>query len=168
MDSIELIFTYSRQEYIRAIRRYLRKRLRFGLFLSIGLLTTGGGLYFLLTDGVSFYSLILLILSAILLLILFLGVFYIPVLTYNRQTQYKDEYRLKFSPAHIEFKTSVIDSKIEWIFYSEIWESDKFYYLLNTKRNITIIPKRVLKTETEISAFVRLITTKINSRIVRI
>ena len=86
---------------------------------------------------------------------------------YNSQTKYKDEYRLKFTPDHIEFKTSAIDSTIDWGFYNNSWETDEFFYLFNTQRTVSIIPKRAFKNDSDLSGFARLISEKFGDNAVK-
>ncbi|NPV02742.1 MAG: YcxB family protein [Brevinematales bacterium] len=167
MTEIEVVFTYSKQEFIRAMRRYLRTRLRFVPFSIIGAVLLAASIVFLLTDGPTIYSLTLMILSSILILILLLGIFYMPVVAYNSQSKYKDEYRLKFTPGHIYFKTAAIDSTIGWEFYGSSWETDEFYYLFNTRRSVSIIPKRAFKSDSDLSGFARLLSEKFGGNAVQ-
>ncbi|MDR1066108.1 MAG: YcxB family protein [Clostridiales bacterium] len=47
-----------------------------------------------------------------------------------------------FSKDNIRFRTQNVDSELKWDIYSELWESNDFYYLIQGPRLYTLIPKR--------------------------
>lgn len=67
-----------------------------------------------------------------------------------------EEYILVFSYDIISWKTSKIESELKWDFYTELWKSKEFYYLIHAPHMYTIIPKRVFK-QKRISKFLKIL-----------
>ena len=85
--------------------------------------------------------------------------FYIPIYKFKSVAKYQEEYSLLFFEDGIKFKTSTIDSELKWTIYSETWECNDFYFLIQTPRIYTLVPKRAFASLTEKNAFDKLITS---------
>jgi len=79
--------------------------------------------------------------------------FYIPLYNFRITPKYTEEYNLTFSSSGITFKTPSIDSIIKWDVYSEIWESNDLYFLIQSPRMYTLIPERVFGSPVEMRVF---------------
>ncbi|MCL2057580.1 MAG: YcxB family protein [Oscillospiraceae bacterium] len=69
-----------------------------------------------------------------------------PILKFKHTSKYYEKYTLIFTNEGINFKTPSVDSNLQWAIYSEIWENDDFYYLIQAPRIYTLIPKRTFNT----------------------
>ena len=76
-----------------------------------------------------------------------------PIFRYKQTAKYHDEYLLLFSKDIINWKTSNIETHFKWDVYSELWESNDFYFLIQKSHQYTIIPKRAFENQEEKQAF---------------
>ena len=60
------------------------------------------------------------------------------------QPKLKDEYSLTFADDGIGFKTSSIDSTLQWSLYQSWLSDDDFYIMYHGKRDLSVIPRRTL------------------------
>jgi YcxB-like protein len=139
---VEIQFTYTEAEYAEAARHYMNKtyQTRFGLILGLLVFFGGAGIWAL--DGDSLFGPICLALGALLLLVSGNSYFVIPQRIYKRNPQLREEYRLQFSDEGIAFHTKGVDSALRWSLYKEVWETERFYFLLYGKDAFSLIPKR--------------------------
>ncbi|WP_242866010.1 YcxB family protein [Desnuesiella massiliensis] len=63
----------------------------------------------------------------------------------------------------IKWKTSNIESELKWDIYSELWESDDFYFLIQAPRMYTLIPKRVFEDQEEKQTFEEITLSNLKS-----
>jgi hypothetical protein len=161
MESIKLNFRYDKKEYAEAMRLHYSIILNIKRdFIIAGLLLVAG-IADLLYFGYSLLWMIVVILS-VLFIILLLFVFYIiPVMVFNREAKFKDDYELRFMPAGIVFKTVNIDSQIDWKTYNKVIENEKFFLLYWGKYTFTVIPKRAFINEEAIKELQVLLSEKI-------
>ena len=163
MDTVTLIFTYTQNEYVKADRQYLiaNKTVRKydPIIIAILLLLSMCNLF------LSGFSTLGIISLAIILSVVALGCyiyFYMPVLKFKQTSKLHEEYTLSFSKERIGFKTPSIDSVLQWNIYSELWESDDFYFLIHVPRAYTLIPKRAFNNPVDMQFFeeISLLNTK--------
>ena len=143
-DLIETTFTYSRGEYVMALKRHYKTALKVRRDVIGGVAAIALGLYFVFTYGSVWYVWLLLVSGAILLGLVAFAIFVLPKMIYDSQPKLKGEYRLTFSDDGIGFKTEGIDSTLQWSIY-RWWLSDKdFYIMYHGKRDLSVIPRRAL------------------------
>ena len=158
MDIITLNFTYTQNEYVKAERQYLvaNKTIRKYDPILIAVFTVLS-LCYLFLSSFSIYSIILLVIILIASAIGCYIYFCMPVLKYKHTSKFHEEYTLFFSKDGIDFKTPSIDSVLQWSVYSELWESDEFYFLIQVPRvYYTLIPKRAFRTPEDKQVFEQL------------
>lgn len=80
---------------------------------------------------------------------------------FRRNSKFREEYHLTFSPENIGFKTLSIDSTLQWTYYQRVIESARLFLLMYGKDAYTLIPKRCFKSEDELNAFRALLAEKI-------
>lgn len=165
MNNIEIKFTYDKSEYINALNIYYRKRLRIPLDIIVSSLAISSGLLMIILNGFNVLNVTITILGFLLILIPIFALYIFPTLVYNGDSKIKDEYTLLFTDNNINFKTSKINSNIEWNFYTQVWESNKFYYLISNQRSISIIPKRAFSSMEDLSLFDEMILKHISKTI---
>lgn len=76
-----------------------------------------------------------------------------PILRFKQIVKYHEEYIMVFSKDIIKWKASNIESELKWDIYSELWESDDFYFLIQASRVYTLIHKRVFENQEEKQTF---------------
>jgi hypothetical protein len=140
---VELRFKYSRDEYIKAERQYLFASKTISktsvVVLVIFVPASIANLFYssFSVPGVIFAM-------AAVIFVAFGGAlyFYLPSYKYKQTAKYHEVYALTFSEDCIKFKTPSIDSELKWSVYSELWENDDFYFLIQAPRQYALIPKR--------------------------
>ncbi|MDR2889596.1 MAG: YcxB family protein [Lachnospiraceae bacterium] len=154
MKTVQLVFKYSKEEYVKAARQYLLAgnviKMRDVMILMILILAAVFYLFFSSFSLLSIVALIVLLLVGMVGLIIY---FYLPVVTYKRTLKFHEEYRLTFSDQGIRFKTPRIDTDLSWESYINLWESTDFYFLVQAPKRYSILPKRAFADVYEQDAF---------------
>lgn len=104
------------------------------------------------------------VLGLIFLMFNFFAYFVTPRQYFERNTKFREQYSLQFSEDGLLFRTRDMESKLEWSFYTEVWETKRFYFLLYDKDLFTLIPKRVFTSEAQESAFRDFLGRKITTK----
>src|SRR6266700_4498177 len=140
MESVELNFKYTEEEYLAAARLFVwrSKETLIRLVASYSLISFGLILLLLLVDlGLPLWAPIsLLLLVGIALSHGFL--FDLPRRYFRGDPKFRDEYSLSFSDEGIGFKTPSINASVAWSLYTGILENERFYLLIYGK-NITSV-----------------------------
>ena len=154
METVTLTFKYTQSEYVRAEKRYLlaSKTITKTSVIFVGLYFLFS-IFYLFLSSYSVMSIIALMFALIAGSIGSILYFYIPVLKFRQTSKYHDEYTLIFSRDGIKFKTPKIDSVLQWDNYSELWESDDHYFLIQAPRLYSLIPKRAFKNPADKQVF---------------
>ena len=157
MESVELNFKYTEEEYLAAARLLLwrSKETLIRLVASYILISFGLVLLLLLIDlGLPLWvpiSLILLVGIA-----LFYGILFdFPRRYFRGDPKFRDEYSLSFSDEGIGFNTRSIKASVAWSLYTGVIENKSFYLLIYGKNiaSVSIIPKRVFRDSKQEAAF---------------
>ena len=150
METIILTFQYTLNDFVKAQRQYLiaNKTIRkydpalLAVFLLFSILFRFFADLHILGTILFTIALIVCALEAFLY-------FCYPILIFKNNLKYRDEYTLTFSNEDIKFKTQSIDSVLQWNIYSAFWESSDFYFLIQSPRVYTFVPKRVFNNPTD-------------------
>ncbi len=143
---LEITFTYTRDEYLLAMQRHFKTVLKMRRDVIAGIAAIGFGLV-CISFGLGWFAWVLLISGLLLLAMEAYARFLLPGMIYNSQPKLKNEYRLVFSDDGIGFKTDGVDATLQWSLY-ESWLSDPdFYIMYHGKRNLTVLPRRVLTSD---------------------
>lgn len=164
MDFVELTFKYTQSEYVKAEREYLigSKTIRKFDAALVAILLPLSAFYLLFSS----FSIVSIVLLGVVLLALMVGCalyFYIPAYKFKQTSKYHEEYHLIFSKDSVKFKTPSIDSELKWDIYSQLWESDTFYFLIQSPRVYSIIPKRAFGNQEEMQAFEEIVLSNLKS-----
>lgn len=143
-DPIAITFKFTRDEYVRAMRRHYKSGLKVPRDVIVGVAGIAGGLYVALASSLGWIGWLLFSLSAILLAMVAYAKFALPTVIYNSEPKLRNEYRLSFSDDGIGFKTDGIDSTLQWSVYESWLSDDDFYILYHGRRGLTVIPRRAL------------------------
>jgi hypothetical protein len=162
MDTpIKTVFTFTRDEYLRALRRHYKSVLHPVRDVIVGLAMLVAGLLLYSAYGGLFYLLVPTILGAILLIIVVYALLILPVLIYRSDPRLKWEYSLTFFDDRIEFKTNEVDSTLGWPLYHSWRRDDEFYILYYGKRDLSVIPRRAFESDESDRQFTALVERKI-------
>lgn len=157
--SVSISFIYSRDEYVRAMRRHFQSTLGVRRDIVGGLLAILIGVYLALATEFGWIAGIMIALGSILLAMVAYGMLLLPGMIYNSQPKLKNKYTLSFTDDGIHFLTNNVDSTLKWSLYDKWLFDDRFYVMYYGKRNLTVIPRRAL-TENGADAALRQLLTK--------
>ena len=144
---VSTTFTFTRDEYVLAMKRHYRSTLKVGRDVIAGFLALAAGVYLLMSSSGGWTAWALTILGVALLLMVAYALFLLPGMIYRSQPKLKDEYSLTFADDGIGFKTSSIDSTLQWSLYQSWLSDDDFYIMYHGKRDLSVIPRRTLSDE---------------------
>jgi hypothetical protein len=162
MDStFHLCFRYSEQDFVRAVRIHFASRLRLKLDLFISVTAALLGTYVWRSLNLPWYGIPLLGVSALLVLLLITAFGLIPGLIFRREAKFRDEYSLTFSPDGIHFRTTHIDSQLQWSMYTRGLVDAHSFILYYGSSSFTVIPKRVFENAEQQEAFEHFISQRI-------
>jgi hypothetical protein len=143
-ESIDAVFTITRSEYVRAMRRYYMTKFNVVRDSLIGVAAIGLGWYYLSIPGDSFFGWLPIAAGVAMLGMQVYIVTLLPGLHYRYEPKLKSEYRLQFRDEGLRFQTDDIDSELKWSLYNSWKRDDEFFYLFHGKRNVSVIPRRAL------------------------
>jgi hypothetical protein len=141
---VSATFTYSRAEYMLAMRRHYFSTLHAKRDVVGGLLAIVGGLYLALATNIGWIAWCLVAAGCALQAIIAYAMFLTPAIIYASQPKLKNEYTLSFADDGIRFKTKGIDSTLQWSLYDRWLSDDRFYIMYHGKRDLSVIPRRAL------------------------
>jgi hypothetical protein len=158
---IKLTIRYAERDFVRALRAHFasRVRLRFDIFLSVILAAAGAYLWAL--KSMHWLGVVCVVASVAMILLLFVAFVVIPPLAFRREPKFRDEYSLTFSSEGIHFRTTHIDSTLQWDLYTSALVDNHSYVLYYGWRHFTLIPKRVFQNPEQRQLFERLLAENI-------
>jgi hypothetical protein len=162
-EPIELNFRYTEAEYTAAARFFYARTIHTSFNLIISIIAIISGLAGVLLAGDSIVWFLLIFAGVILLLMSFHAHFVTPRLHYRRNPKFREQYHLQFSEDGLLFRSKDVESRLEWSFYSKVWETPQFYFLLYGKDMFTLIPKRVFTSREQEATFRNILKLKIDS-----
>lgn len=160
MKQVDIRFQYTKEEYVKAVRKYLLvtdtiKKLDLILAI-IGVPCT---LVYFFLSSFNWFSILLLVCAVLFAGFIGFQYLYVPAMTFEKTPKFKEEYHLTFTPEGILFETASVSSELKWDAYTIFWESEDCYYLVQEKHIYTILPKRVFSGDAEKLAFERMAET---------
>ena len=168
MESVQLSFKYTEEEYVAAARLFMwrSKETLIRLVVSFAFLSLGLILLLWLIDvGLPLWFTISLLL--LVGLALFHGFFLdLPRRQFRGDPKFRDEYSLTFSNEDIRFKTRSIEASVAWSLYTGVTENENFYLLIYGKNiaSLSIIPKRAFRDFKQEAAFREMLRRHIDHR----
>ncbi|WP_144056621.1 YcxB family protein [Rhodopirellula europaea] len=143
-------FTFTRDEYILAMKRHYRSALNVGRDVVAGLLAVAGGIFLVMRSSGGWTAWALLVAGVVLLSMVAYALFVLPSIIYRSQPKLKDEYSLRFAEDGIGFKTRSIDSTLQWSIYQSWLFDNDFYIMYHGKRDLSVIPRRTLSADDDL------------------
>ena len=159
--AVSISFTYTEEEYIRAVRMFYERayHTRFNFLLGsfvalLGALGVAAGFQVL------FPAVCLAVGSALLALHGF-AYFVTPRRHYESNPKLRERYELDFHDEGILFRSKGVESRLEWGLYSKVLETAEFYLLMYGKDMFTVIPKRAFRDQLHENVFRELLRRKL-------
>jgi len=165
-ETVNLTFRYLELDYVRALRTHYSSRLRVRFDIAAAIVAALVGAYSWRSTDYHWLSVVCLAASLALLLMLFAVFIVVPPMAFRSQAKLRDDYSLTFSQDGIHFRTSHIDSQLQWSLYSRTLIDAHSYVLYYGSRQFTVIPKRVFQSADQQHSFEQLLTQHV-SQIVR-
>jgi hypothetical protein len=81
---------------------------------------------------------------------------------FRRNSKLRDECRVTFSDEGILFRSKDAESRLEWGFYSKVWETADFYFLVYGNDMFSLIPKRAFHGRRHEAEFCELLRRKLD------
>jgi hypothetical protein len=159
--TVELSFKYTEEEYTEAARLFFSRVYDAGFQFYLGLVVMAGALVVGWLAG-DFY-----IMGSALfvgLLVLARGRYMNSVLPrsyFRRNPKFLEPYQLTFSDDGLVFRSKGVESRIGWDYYTGVWETKDFYFLVYGKDLFSLIPKRVFRGPRQEAAFRELLRRKL-------
>jgi hypothetical protein len=144
-------------DYIEAYRVYYYGANRSNIDLVIEIIALIMGSILFNVSGFSLAGAILIIAGIIGIIIRIIGYYVLPSIRYRREPKYKEEYLLEFDDEEIRFKTTSVESRLEWSIYNKVIETEKLYILVYSRDGFSIIPKRAFLSKSDELEFKNLI-----------
>ena len=154
---VSLCFRYTESDYVRAMRAHYASRLRLWLDIPAMVVSGVAGVYLWRSPSLHWLSIASIGISGVFVLILSLAFVVIPPLAFRREPKFQDEYSLTFSQECIHFKTTHIDSQLQWSIYSRALIDAHSYVLYYGNGSFSVIPKRVFQSADQQRTFEQLI-----------
>jgi len=144
-STINVSFRDAESDSVRALRTHygLHLRLRLDVVVTVILMAIGAWLWRL--PDVHWFGVGCVIISVGFFLMLAAAFTIIPQLVFRREPKFRDYYSLTFSSEGIHFRTSHVDSQLQWSMYSRAVVDAHSYLLYYGARQLTVIPKRVFQ-----------------------
>jgi hypothetical protein len=151
--TVHLSFTYTEEEYTRAARIYFARtyHTRFNMWLGACLALLGGA--GVLLGAESLLATLCLMTGLALLALGYAGNYVTPRRQYRANPKLRERYELDFSDGGILFRSKGAETRLEWGFYSKVWETPEFYMLVYGKDMFSVIPKRAFRDGLQEEAF---------------
>lgn len=167
-DLIELRFTYTEDEFAEAWQFYAMRAIlkKSDVIVSLAAMAFSLGMAYL--NGANWIWESLFVVGFLLLMGNVIGYFVMPRQRFRREPKYQDEYSLSFSEQGIHFKTTHVESKLEWAMYDKLWIVPRHYLLFYGRDLFTIIPKRVFTNSEEAQRFDEMIRRKLAPTVIQI
>jgi len=165
-SNVHLSFRYLESDYVRALRAHYASRLRLRLDIVVVVALASMGIYLWQSPSSRWFGVACVGVAALFSLMLVAAFTVIPPLVFRREPRFRDEYSLAFSSEGIHFRTTHIDSQLQWSMYSRALVDAHSYVLYYGSRQFTVIPKRVFESSEQQQGFEQLLTQHV-SEIVR-
>jgi len=154
------------RDYVRAQRAHYAAHPRLRFDIGVTVVLAGIGIALLRSPILHWLGLACIAVSAAFALMLIAAFTVIPSLAFRWEPKFRDDYSLTFSPEDIHFRTTHIDSRLQWGMYSRALIDAHSYILYYGSRQFTVIPKRAFQSAGQQQEFERLLAEHV-PRIVR-
>lgn len=165
-EQINLEYAFTENEYVKAVQAFnsCAHHTRFLIFPSLFVFLVGLVVIRVFGND-NVFGLILFFVGFIFSVSSYHSHFVIPRQYFNRNPELGQFCNLQCSDSGLFFNTNNTESRLEWSYFREIWETSEFYFLFSGKDAPAIIPKRAFTSKQQETLFRELIRRKINPKI---
>src|SRR5215469_16600724 len=117
MDAVNLSFRYVESDYVRALRTHYASRLRLPLDIILIVGLTSLAIYEVRSRSL-WFGIALFVVCGLFALMLIAAFTVVPRIAFRNQPQFRDDYSLVFSQQGIHFRTTHINSELQWQMYT--------------------------------------------------
>lgn len=162
METINLRFSYTEEEFLAATRFYMMRSTDFLLRLTVCTLYAIACIFLIVWLELDSSILLLFIVALFIpFIIAFTYLFLVPRQRFRSDPKFQDEYALQFSDDGIQFKTAQVDALLQWSLYTKVLENERFYILVYGKNMISVVPKRAFTSAHQEAAFNQMLRRKL-------
>jgi len=165
-STVHLSFRYLESDYVRAVRAHYGSQLRLRVDVVVALVLAAMGVWLWQSPSLSWLGVTFVVVSSLFILVLVAHFTVIPRLAFRRELKFREDYSLTFSAEGIHFRSTNIDSRLQWSLYSRALVDAHSYVLYYGSNQFTVIPKRVFESAEQQKMFEGLLTQHV-TRIVR-
>lgn len=159
--AIHLSFDYTKEEYMRAVRTHYARAYHTGFNFWLGAVVALLGVIMLALGVDALFPTICIALGVVLMALIYVSHFVTPRRHYEANPKLRERYELYFADGGILFRSKGAESRIEWSFYSKVWETAEFYMLVYGKDMFSVIPKRVFRDGAQEKSFREMLRRKL-------
>jgi hypothetical protein len=143
--AVELSFTYTEDEYIRAARLFFSRGTEPQLRRYLGLGFFACALLFAWLAGDMYVAAAVLLPGLLVLARYWYAYAVLPRSYFRDNPKFRERYELTFSDEGLLFRSKGVESRLGWDFYTEVLETPDYFFLVYGKDMFSLIPKRVLR-----------------------
>jgi hypothetical protein len=162
METVNLSFRYSENDYVQAMRAHYASRMRLPLDVPVLAGVAAFGVYEV-HSGSQGVGILLLALSGVFALMLVAVFVIVPRIVFRSQPKLRDTYSLIFSPEGIRFQTAHINSELQWSMYTRALEGKHSFILYYGSQQFSVIPKRAFQDVAQRRTFERLLAQNVKT-----
>jgi hypothetical protein len=159
--TVDLSFQYTEDEFVSAVRAYMMRSPGLIIPFVCGLLLLFLAALLLAFEIDSFFLYICTFGGVLLLSVEGFLFFSGPRWRFRSEPKIRNQFFLQFSEDGLLFKSSQIESKVQWQLYTRFIESRQSYLLIYGENMYSIIPKRAFSDAGQEAAFRSLLSRKI-------
>ena len=161
--TVALSFTYTEDEYTSAARAFYARtpHTKFNFYLGVGVVAAS--LLFAALAGDPYLGGMLFVVGFVAVAARYYAEYVQPRRHFRDNTKFRDTYHLTFSDEGVLFRAGEMESKLGWGFYTGVWETPDFYFLVYGEDLFSLLPKRVFRgRRQEEAAFRELLRRKLD------
>jgi hypothetical protein len=162
-EPITLTFIHREKEYVTATRLIYARVYHTRFLMIVSSIVLALGLFLISTNADFIMGSVAIVVGLVLLVFNLYAYFVTPRQYFRQNVKFQEEYSLRFSEEGLLFRSKGLESKLEWSFYSKVWETRQFYFLCYDKDLFTLIPKRVFTSAEQQRAFRELLNRQLSA-----
>ena len=160
-SSVTIEYQLSELDVARAARAHFGSWKRLFIDIMIALALIEIGLWFGADKGyAALFGIVAAMIGAIFLLMLLWAFVFMPKAA-MREPRYQSPFRLTFSEEGIEFRTSDLESRLQWSLYGRALRANGCWLLYHMRDHYSIIPLRAFARDEDRKAFEALVETHV-------
>lgn len=154
MKNVSISFRYTKDEFVKAMQKYLEISGTIGTgerwVLTLSLAIDG---VLIIRQGINTLTLSLSFLIALFTLWALWLYFQNPKSSYKKALRLTENYLFTFSQDKISFKSDKAAADFKWKSFKKLYETEDFFYLVQSKHSYSMLPKRAFASPKDMEDF---------------